>query len=263
VLAANIISNDTVSQIRDAGLTVVRFGQATSIEDVAAKTELIGSATGNCAGATDSVRWIRQNVDAVESAVADRSPARSLYLSGTFTTGADTFLHDVLTTAGAENVAAEAGVTGFRPLNEEIVADRDPEWIVLPGAESTVPEGEPYASTTAVAEGNVLRVDPNYVAQPAPRSVVYALRNATEAFHADAYGPDQYVSRSEAAAPDPTATTSAGGDGGSGTDGTTAAGEDEDDGGDGGGQGLPGFGPVAALAALAAVLAGLGRRRSR
>src|SRR6056297_1147770 len=55
VLAANIVSNETVQRLRETGLTVYRFEFATSVEDIYAKTELIGQLTGNCEGAAETV----------------------------------------------------------------------------------------------------------------------------------------------------------------------------------------------------------------
>ena len=52
VLAPNTVSNDTVGTLREAGLTVYRFQEAESIDDIKRKTAIIGELTGECAGAT-------------------------------------------------------------------------------------------------------------------------------------------------------------------------------------------------------------------
>jgi iron complex transport system substrate-binding protein len=208
VLAPNVVGNETVQQLREAGLTVVKFFAATSVGDVERKTTLIGRFTGNCEAAEETNRWMNENVDAARSATEDAERKRVLYLTGTFTTGSDTFIHDMIVTSGGRNIVAEAGVEGFKPVNEEIVADRDPQWIVVTTPGSDALDREPYNSTTAGQEGNLLVVNVNYLNQPAPRSVVFAVRNVTEAFHPDLYGPEDYVDRSAVeVTPTPTTTT--------------------------------------------------------
>jgi iron complex transport system substrate-binding protein len=58
VLAPNTISNETVSALRGAGLTVYHFREAQSIEDIYRKTRIIGELTGNCEGAEETVSWM-------------------------------------------------------------------------------------------------------------------------------------------------------------------------------------------------------------
>jgi iron complex transport system substrate-binding protein len=283
VLAPNVIPTASVERIRSAGVTVFKMAPATSIADVREKTALIGRLTGNCEGAADANAWMDANLQAVSEAVGDRSAPRALnMLSGGFTTGSGTFIHDMITSAGAENVAAEAGIAGYREISQEVVVERDPQYLLVGSSGSPYPDQEPYASTTAVREGNVVSLAGLRTGQPAPRTVVYAVRNLTESFHGEAYGPSQYVSReaatttptptvtatptetvtpTEAATPtettavdaDPTGETVTATMQATGPDGTTT---------DSGGQGMPGFGPLLALVALAAGILVLSRRRA-
>jgi iron complex transport system substrate-binding protein len=287
VLAPNVIPNQSVQRIRSAGITVFKMGPATSIADVREKTTLIGRLTGNCEGAADANAWMDANLQAASDAVGDRTTPRALYmLSGGFTTGSGTFIHDMITAAGARNVAAESGIAGYAEISEEVVLDRDPQYLLVGSSQSPYPDQEPYASTTAVQEGNVVSLAGLRTGQAAPRTIVYTVRNLTEEFHGDAFGPSQYVSREAATTPtetptvsptptdtvtetptetpDPTPTETVTDT--ETVDGTVSAtmqatGPDETT-TDGGGQGLPGFGPVLALAALAAGILVLSRRRS-
>ncbi len=280
VIAPNVIQNRTVSQVRQAGLKVVRLEEAQTVEDVKDKTGVVGQLTGECHGAAVLVDWMEQNLEEVRGAVATVEQPRAIYVTSGFAAGDDTFINDMIGIAGARNVVAEAGVSGYNPVNEEVVADRDPQWIVLSNPRSTVPQEAPYNSTTAGQEGNVLQINPNYISQPAPRSVVFAVRNMTEAFHPEAFEDAQFVPLSEVRAASTTTTTTTttttepttstttteatgtteamDGDGGSdGTDATTGG----DDGDGGGGVGQPGFGPLVGIVALLAALGVLARRR--
>lgn len=188
VLAANTTSVETVTQLRRAGLTVYHFGQAGSIEDVVDQVSTVGRLTGNCEGAAETVAAMESTVETVQRAVEGRERPRVLYYFFQYTTGSNTHIHDLIRTAGGANVAAEAGVRGYQPVSNEIVAASDPEWIVYP-SDAQVPSGEPYDGTTAIRQNQTLVVNTNYVSQPGPR-IVRPLRHMAMAFHPDAFPVD-------------------------------------------------------------------------
>lgn len=267
VLAPNTIPDQEVDRLRRAGLTVYKFEVASSIEDIQQKTLLMGGLVGECEAARETNRWVDQNLAAVEEAVItpDLRQPRAMYVSFGSSVGSDTFIHDMIVSSGATNVVADAGESGFvRQVNAELVAEQDPEYLVVSRPEPSFTSQAPYNSTTAVEEGNYAVVNVNYLSQPAPRSVVFAVRNMTESFHSDAYGPEDYVSRSEATQPTTTTTTTtttqttttttttAGTDTTATTTETTTTEEDS--------QGQPGLGVVAAVVGLVGALFLLRRR---
>jgi len=197
VLAANTTSADTVQQLRDAGLTVYHFSLVESLDGIAEQTTTIGRLTGNCDGASETVSEMENRIQDVRDAVGDRDRVRVLYYFFQFTTGNETHIHDAIEAAGGENVAAEAGITKYAEISAEIVAERDPQWIVYPSS-SSVPSGAPYNETTALQQEQTLRVNDNYVSQPAPRAVI-AIEAMAEAFHPEAFAED---SPTESATPD-------------------------------------------------------------
>ncbi|WP_336359255.1 PGF-CTERM-anchored ABC transporter substrate-binding protein [Haladaptatus sp. ZSTT2] len=188
VLAPNIVPDDTVSKLRDAGLTVYKFESAASIEAVYEKTLLTGKLVGACGGAQERVDAMKAQVDTIEQATEDEDKPRVLYLTGGFTAGNGTFIHSLIERAGGQNVAAEAGISGYAQISDEVVAEYDPEFIVVDTGvpEPRIPEKEPYTNTTAVKEGNVVVLEANELNQPAPR-IVNPLTQMAKAFHPEAY----------------------------------------------------------------------------
>jgi len=238
VLAPNTISNDTVDQLRNNDLTVYQFASASSIDDVYHKTERIGELAGACEGATDTVEWMQTELDAVRENVSE-SDRPSVYFEFFGTTpGAGTFQHDVITTAGGQNVAAEAGLEGWAQLSDEKLLQQNPDYLLLLG-ESAVPDREAVQSSSAVQNDRIIRVDTNNMQQPAPR-VVFAIQEINEQLQ-------QSEGDSGASSAD------------NESSGNESGGDDSD--GSGAGDSVPGFGVAPALAALltAGVLA---RRRS-
>jgi iron complex transport system substrate-binding protein len=186
VLAPNVIPNETVSKLREAGLTVYRFRAASSIGDIREKTLLMGRLTGECEGAEETVGWMDERLATVEAATEGEDRPRVLYVFFGYTAGEGTFSDTVITTAGGRNVAAEANITGFRQISSEVVVQRNPQWIVVNDGATQVPQTDAYNSTTAVQQDQIVVVQEAHISQPAPR-IVEAVVTVTRALHPDAY----------------------------------------------------------------------------
>jgi iron complex transport system substrate-binding protein len=178
-------ARDRVEQIRAQGVPVFVFGAGTSLSFVADKTERIGRLTGNCEAGRESAAEIRTSVEQMREVLADEEKPVGLDYFYGYTSGANTFIGDVMTTGGLRNGAAEAGVTGFAQVNTETVVEMNPEYVVVPSGAS-VPNTAAWNSTTAVQEGNVVVVNEDYLQQPAPRSVD-AAETIMRAVHPEAF----------------------------------------------------------------------------
>jgi len=237
-------ASERIEQIRSAGIPVYVYGQPTSIEYVVEKTRLTGRLTGNCEAADERANRMEEEVARIERAVESvERPVGLNYFFG-FTSGADTFIGSIMESSGLRNGASEAGITGFKPINEETVVEMNPDWIVVPTSAS-IPKTEAYNATTAVQQDQVVRVNANYLQQPAPRTVE-AMRTIVRAVHPEAYEQAELTTTTE---PTTTATTA-----GETTGTATTAPETTATGGQ------PGFTLGAALAALVTALALLARR---
>ncbi len=187
VLAPNSVPNETVETLRSAGLTVYKFGLSESIEDVSTKTSHTGRLVGACEAASQRAEAMNETVASIESATTDQDRPRVLYvMSDGYTPGNGTFIHEIITSAGAENVAATANITGYQQINPETVIQRDPQWIITPDHMSALPNRTAYAETTALQNDQTVSVDSNYVSQPAPR-VVRPMKTLAQTFHPDAF----------------------------------------------------------------------------
>jgi iron complex transport system substrate-binding protein len=208
VFAPATIDADTVEVLRDRGLRVVALESPSTVEGVATKTTLVGRLVGACEGAAATNAWMRANVAAVERAVADEPRPAAMYVfSDGWTVGDDTFIRDVLRTAGTRNVVADE-VSGYARVSAEIVRERDPAWLVYNDRDG-IPNATAYRETTAVREGQTVAVDVNYLNQPGPRSIVFAVRTIATAVHPEAAADADYVPRSAVgAAGTPAATAS-------------------------------------------------------
>jgi iron complex transport system substrate-binding protein len=184
VVAANIVAPEDVRTLRERGVTVYRFRTATDIEFIYQKTRLTGRLVGECDAADERTAELRAQVATIRRATDGVREKRVFNPTFGVTPGRNTFIDEVITVAGGENLGRLAGDgTGYNVYDPERIAAADPEWITGTGAVST-PAG--LAETTAARESQTVVLNPNYVFQPAPRIVV-AMVTMVRALHPERY----------------------------------------------------------------------------
>jgi len=276
VIAENIVPNETVNQLRSAGVTVYKFRGATGLGDVYDKVNRTGRLVDAPYAAAETVAEMQYEVRIARRAAEGRKSPQALYVFFGYTSGQGTFIDEIIAAAGGTNVAAEAGITGYKQISGEVVANRTVEWLLLNSNGPTVPRSEAYQGTIAVRQNQTVVLDANYVSQPAPR-IVEPIATLSKAFYPDAY--EEAASQIEepgdvrpaCAPPETTTTTADGTTAADGTETTAMVDGDEEtattafdettttpDGTDGG---MPGFTPVVGLLAIVGALALLNRRR--
>ncbi|TYL37123.1 ABC transporter substrate-binding protein [Natronococcus pandeyae] len=250
VLAASHLANDdVVDQLRDAGLTVYVFPIEESLDDVAENVRTTGELVGECEGAAESVEWMDERLEIIEEATADEEHPLAYYaMIGSFTAGDDTFQHELMTTAGVENLGAEVGIEGWQEISEEDIIEEDPEWIIYEDSAEEPPVSESVMGTTAYQNEQFVEVDAQQFNQPGPL-VVLAIEEIVQEIHPDAYA--EAEAELEAGSDD--ADDDASDDDAADDADTDDEAADDDT--------IPGFGVPAAVAALLALLAGLTHRR--
>ncbi|MDS0477379.1 PGF-CTERM-anchored ABC transporter substrate-binding protein [Natrinema sp. 1APR25-10V2] len=249
VLAANVATyeQDLLDTLEDAGITVVVLDTANSFDDVRENVRVTGQVTGHCEGAEETIQWMNERLEVFENALEDEEKPLAYYASGSdgATFGSETFQHDVLTTAGLTNLAAEVGQTGWVQMNSEVVVNENPEWIVYPDRTESPPMAGSLQATTAMQQNNTIAVDDNAMSQPGP-NVVYAIEAIVEQVHPEVYA--EIEGDLEAVDEEYS------------DDGNTTSNEstDEESGGE---SAIPGFGVPAAAVALLAAAGFVARRR--
>lgn len=192
VLAPNFTPDETIQQLRDAGLTVYRADFESSLDAIYAKTRFFGQATGECTVANRTVTEMREEVESIRSAVDGRERPRVLYYDFEYTYGNSSFIGEVVTAAGGDNVAAKAGIEEYGTISDEVIVEQDPEWIVSSDNPQAIDTSSPALSqTTAVQSNQTLRVDADLISQAGPR-VVIPMRRMAATFHPEAVqGPNE------------------------------------------------------------------------
>lgn len=184
VLTGNIVGEDAIQQLRQANLTVFKHPLATGLDDLTELVSLTGQLTGECEAADEVTAEMQEGINLVENATANVDERPRVFYdlgddpSGPFTINSDAFEHDVLTTAGAENVAADVEAEfPYFEVSPEFVIEQNPEYVVTPQSLSSFPG---YNETTALQNDNVIEVNSNLISQHAPRTVDVLIALAEE-----------------------------------------------------------------------------------
>ncbi len=195
VLAPDSVRSDHPALLRIAGLPVYRmhtnFQTLASIEE---HVRLVGYLTGEDGRASAEVDRMR---GVIEHAAARRPSfgvrPRVLGLGGTYSYGADTLLHDILTILGAENLAATHGLRGYDRVTDEQIVRWDPDWIVAgadAGGEADVRAAllaRPAIAATSAARNGRVVVFPNHVFLPLSPYVTQLVEAMSQALYGAAW----------------------------------------------------------------------------
>jgi iron complex transport system substrate-binding protein len=190
IVDAATAPQEALTQIRDAGITVVEVPEAWTLNDIGPRTRAVAAAAG--VSDADAQAVIAEAVASSTSVLeADPPQVAFLYLRGTSAiylvggqgSGADA----LIAAAGGVDTGAEAGYDAFVPLTAETVATLDPDVILVmtKGLESVggidgLVSLPGVAQTKAAQNRRVVAVDDTLLLSFGPRTgnLVDALRAA-------------------------------------------------------------------------------------
>lgn len=133
VFVAHYTLDSATRIIRAAGIPVVRLRETRSFDDVAANVRTIAAATGEEARGSEAIAAMRSRLDQIRDRVSGRRAPRVLYYSAIgYTAGAATLVDTKIRLAGGRNVAADAGLSGFRSVSLDLLVALNPEVILVP-----------------------------------------------------------------------------------------------------------------------------------
>lgn len=171
VLASSMLDDDTVAALDEFGINVMVVTEGTDIEGmfdlIAEVSEVLG-----VEDAGDEL--IANTIAALDEVEVTPVDATVYYVVGygewgDYTAGAGTFIDSIITTAGAQNAAAD--VEGWAIDLEALIA-ADPDVIIISQwMYDDFISMEPYSELTAVQNGNVIAVDANIFERQTPRNV--------------------------------------------------------------------------------------------
>lgn len=175
VFLSSMVSEDQYKTLVDSGLTVFTVDYDDKLVGTMDQIKLIGDALNRVDQANAINGRIQDAIDDLTAKQADRDEVSMYFVvsAGEYTSTAtgDTFMHDIIQTVGARNVAEEG--TYWMYTVEQLVED-DPDVMLCSNRydmKATIESLEGYKDLRAVIEGHLYEVDENIFFRQGPRVV--------------------------------------------------------------------------------------------
>ena len=174
VLAAGGIQDKLRSKLEDLGMKVYVVDPKT-YDGIIATIENVGKLAGADEGAAAVTDEMTAAQTEVQAKVGDLEKAKTfleIYSKPLMTAGTDTFIDDMITIAGGENIGAMAG-SGFPNFSTEVLVREDPAVYIADSGSMSEPgdlsKRPGFSELTAVKDGTVYVIEDNIIARPGPR----------------------------------------------------------------------------------------------
>ncbi len=142
VLAVSFSSPYTVGLLRRLGVEVAQLPLANSLDEIPQNIREIGRLLGREVQAEELAAQFKSDLARLRGAQPETRRA-ALHYANNYTSGVNSMAHEILTAAGFENVAAEAGLSGGGVLAMERLVMLMPDLII---------SGQPYPGTSRSEE---------------------------------------------------------------------------------------------------------------
>lgn len=186
LIAQTHFKPEVLVQLTKAGIDVVAVESPTTIDGVVTLVKDLGKITGKETEARAVAMSIEQRVQRTRNLTENAQQPDVYYVVGTgqwgeYTAGSDTFINDVLSTAGLNNVAND--VVGWKYSLETLV-QKNPAYILGGGYNlETMRTSENYAALQAVQKTQLIEINENIYSRPALRIIDLGLPELLKLFH--------------------------------------------------------------------------------
>lgn len=169
---------EILKQYEEVGIQVVVTGSAASFDEAYATMEMLATATGTTDKAKVIIQDMKDRRVAIEEKAKEITDKKNVWVEVSpelFTTGKNTFMHEMLETINATNAAEEQD--GWVKLTEEEVVTLNPDVIIttygyyIDNPAEGVLARDGWAEVHAIKNKQVFDVDSDTVTRPGPRLI--------------------------------------------------------------------------------------------
>ena len=184
VIAGSILPKKQTDLLDRMGVPVACIREKEHFDGLYDNITAIGALVGHPAQAETLNRRLRSRLDSLNAgAGVDATPPSLYYVvgfgaAGNFTAGSASYINDIITLAGARNVAA--GIRGWS-YSIEALMEADPDYILIRREDSAAFAAmHPYDSLTAVKKGRLVGIESGLIDLQVPRNIqaIQAIRGA-------------------------------------------------------------------------------------
>ena len=174
IFLSSMASEDLVNSLLDNELTVVTVDKDSQLQGTYEQFTLVGSVIGEKDAAEALIKEVQAKITAVEEKVAGLEAPTVYYVvyagdGYDSTATGDTFVHDMIVSAGGDNVAKDGE---FWSYSVESLVEQNPEMLFCGDAEGTktrIQGLEGYKELTAVVEDRLYEVNADIFSRHGPR----------------------------------------------------------------------------------------------
>ncbi|WP_426350885.1 ABC transporter substrate-binding protein [Alloiococcus sp. CFN-8] len=173
VIASTHFEEEMQAKFDDIGVQVITLYDSTSFDGVYTSIETLGRVFNVQDKASEVIDEIKNQVADVEEKVKNEEKPSVYYVvgygqEGDYTATGDTFIHEMLTMAGGENIAKD--VAGWT-YSKETLMEKDPDIVIVKkDFYDDFIASEGYKELSAVKNNKVYTIDNNLLDRPGPRS---------------------------------------------------------------------------------------------
>ncbi len=182
VIGCSINGKDTFERLEELGIPILGLNPK-NISGILADIKLVGRVTGEERNATDLVAAIDSRLDAIRAKAramrgSQQAAAPTVFydIGGFYTAGNDTFVNEIIETAGGRNIAADK--TGYFQMSIEELIAKNPQVIIcdrgmgsMSKAYEEIMSDDRLKIVDAVRNNRVYLIDGDIIDRPGPRIV--------------------------------------------------------------------------------------------
>ncbi|MCQ2273636.1 MAG: ABC transporter substrate-binding protein [Bacteroidales bacterium] len=174
VVSGSMVPEKCVAQLQAMNVPVVCVPEKTTFQGLYQNIATIGALIGRAEAADSLNQQIRQQLQHIAQRT-DTAHRPTLYYvvgfgaGGNYTAGGGTFINDIITLAGASNIAQD--VEGWN-YSLEALMQHDPDYILIRSADSAAfCSMAPYTKLSAVRQGRVIAIESGMIDLQVPRNL--------------------------------------------------------------------------------------------
>lgn len=174
LVVVSFLKDEVVKKIEETGAKVIQIPAGDSIKGSYENMRKIAQVLNANDEAEKIIKGIEDKVTEVKSKVEKEKPVTAYYVAGfgetgDYTAGDKTFINEVISAAGGDNVAKDA--EGWKYTSEKLM-EKDPEVVIIGSMAKLADQfktTEPYKNLSAVKNNKVLEVEDSLFTREGPR----------------------------------------------------------------------------------------------
>ena len=196
IIAGSIVTEQTVSVLRDLNLKVVVINKESSIEGTYQLIEDLGFLLNKNLKAQEIIETMKESIITTQAKIKDEELVSCYYCVsfgdwGDYCATGDTYINDLINLAGGKNIAEEA--TSWA-ISREVLLKQDPEKIILPSYSYSNFEAdkekfiksEPYSMLKASQDSQIFTVEGDIFERQSPRNA-QAILDLAKILHPESF----------------------------------------------------------------------------